>query len=212
MLWGVNIIRGFDQILQNSRENRKKALVILNRPHSYQNYIYSNGGNDSYALNSAASYVFDYYPDRVANVMINWRKLKDKDFLIADGKWDAAFHFLKNPSVGFDMKDSPFGEDPFDHYSKFAPNKTRYKDIFTGFIFYLPIEDWVLTIGIPNIVTPDFHTELLRRIYLNSKDGKYPSNENLESDIKYYNTKRTIRLTESNSEELIQNLKKWNVK
>ena len=215
LVMGMNIIRGFDQILQDDSDSRKKTLVILNRPHSYQNYICTTGGDHLYPLNSAASYVFDYYPEKVANVMINWRKLKDKDYLISNGKWDAAFHFMNNPSVGFDMENSPFGEDLFDHYDKPALNNTRYKDIYTGFIFYLPIERWALTMGIPDIVTEDFHAELLRRIYVASVNGRCPWDGNLETAINYLNNKRTKHLTDYeniDSEELIRNLEKWNVK
>jgi len=199
IIMGVNIIRGFEQILQDSTEHRKKALIILNRPHSYQDYLRDNRKN----LKSVASYVFDYYPGMVANVMINWRKLEKKDYLIADGKWDAAFHFMKNPSLGFDMKGSPFGDDLFDHYDKPA-NDTRYKDIYTGFIFYEPIEDWALTLGIPNIITNDFNEELMRRVFIANLNVKW----NLDEFVKFFNNKRTSHI---NDEELIINLKKWKV-
>jgi hypothetical protein len=204
---GFNIIQGFNQILMNKNETRKKALVILNSPHSYQNYICTNRSGDYvYSLNSAASYVFDYYPKQVANVMINWRKTKDTDYLVADGKWDAAFHFMNNPAVGFNMKDSPFGEDVFDIYDRSVSN-TKYKDIYTGFIFYIPIEDWALTSGIPDIVTEDFYDEIIRREQLSAYNGKAWTLKDL---IDTFNIKFTHKI--ENLEELDKNLEKWKVK
>ena len=211
IIMGFNIIKGFDQILQDNKEQRKKALVILNRPHSYQNYICTHRTKgELYPLNSAASYVFDYYPNNVANIMINWCKLQDNDYYIADGKWDAAFHFLGNKSVGFDMINSPFGDDLFDHYVKPIVDNTQYKNIFTGFIFYLPVQDWVLSVGIPDIITEDFHIELMRREHICSivEERKKWS---LKSIISYFNDRRTFQI-ENIDEELTLNLKKWNVK
>jgi hypothetical protein len=120
--------------------------------------------------------------------------------LIADGKWDAAFHFLKNPEVGFDMEGSPLGDDLFDHYAPPALT-TCYKNVYTGFIFYRPIEDWAPVVGIPNIVTVDFHEELMRRLRIESIDG--------DLDVMYYNNKRTIDIIDKS--DLIQNFKKWKV-
>ena len=206
---GINIIKGFDRILQDSNECRKKSLIILNSPHSYQNYICVTSKGMLYPLNSAASYVFDYYPGKVANIMINTkRNMDDKNYFAADGKWDAAFHFLKNPDIGFDMESSPFGDDLFDLYDRPVSNEIRYKDIFTGFIFYLPIEEWALTQGIPGIVTEDFYTELMRRERINS--SVYGENPNkLKSNLKFYNNKQTFHIKDR---ELSQNLKKWKVK
>lgn len=204
IVMGFNIIKGFDQILQDSTEHRKKALVILNTRHSYQSYIV-NRNDKSYPLPSAANYVFDYYPNKVANVMINFYTLKDNDDLIAEGKWDAAFHFLKNPALGFDLKGSPFGDDSFDQYSLNPANNTHYEDVFTGFIFYLPLEDLAPTVGIPDIISEDFYVELMRRVSL---DRNGMQEWKLQDFIKYYNKKRTIPI---NNENLILNLKKWDV-
>ena len=205
---GINIIREFDQILRDSTEHRKKALVILNTRHSYHNYIGVNKNNKFYHLKSAADYVFDYYTNRVANVMINWHTLKDNDDLIADGKWDAAFHFMKNPFVGFNMEGSPFGDDLFDCLTK-PVNNTRYKDIYTGFIFYLPLEDLAPTVGIPNIIMEDFNIELKRREHI-SRLVNGLREGSLNSTINYYNNKRTVSPV-NNKEEVILNFKKWMV-
>ncbi|GHT01480.1 hypothetical protein AGMMS49525_02300 [Bacteroidia bacterium] len=176
---GNNFIRMYNQLLADKNNKRKKALVILNAPHSFQNYVNREG-----LLNSAASYIFKEYPDNVANVMINKRKIFGNGVII-NGKWDAAFRYLGNPSVGFDMLLSPMGQDEFDdHLSPISP--TVYKDIFTGFIFYKPIEKMVGVIGIPNIVDEEFMPEFERRRLLNNSTGS------LDNDIRYYNTVRVV--------------------
>lgn len=157
---GENFNTYYNDILKNNLEKRKKALVILNRPHSYKNYI-----NRGYWLNPAVSFIEVKHPNKVANVMINWVVFpnKEEDWLVAKGKWDAAFKYDHNRSLGFDLAGSPFGEDQFDHYDRPLPDK-KYKDIYTGFIFYKPIEEWKLVTGIPNIITEESKPELQRRL------------------------------------------------
>lgn len=183
-IMGHNFIYEFDKILQNDSEPRKKALVILNSPHSYQNYQTRN-----YLLNSAAAYIFDYYPNKVANIMINYvnsRKGKDSnDYLFDRGKWDAAFKYLDNPKLGFDMAGSPFGEVPFNGYDDLPVYDTRFKNIFTGFIFYKPISEWILMFGIPGFVDEEFKPELIRRSRLRNPDAK--PEDILKYDIPYCN-------------------------
>lgn len=189
-IMGENFIKGYDAILQNRFEKRKKALVIFNRPHSYQNYQTHSG----YWLNSAASFIFLKYPQRVANIMINWVAFQnsDKDWLVATGKWDAAFRYIKNTPLGFDFKGSPFGVDCFDHYSKPLQN-LQYKDIYTGFIFYKPIEEWQLVCGIPNIITEKFMPEFQRRIRIvNPNINKKVINE-IYKELNYFDIDTVYR-------------------
>lgn len=157
----------YKDILKDDSEKRKKALVVFNRPHSYKNYLNHSG----YWLNSAVSYIETEYPNKVANVMINWISFqnKDEDWLIAKGKWDAAFKYDQNRSLGFDLADTPFGEDKFDHYDK-SLYDTKYKDIYTGFIFYKPIEEWKCIYGIPGLMTDEFRSEFTRRLKVINPD------------------------------------------
>jgi len=140
---------------------RGKALIILNSPHSYQGY--ENRGN----RDMAAQYIFEAFPDRVANVMINWCLLgrsddEGRDRLIADGRWDAAFAVYDYRPLGFDLSNSPFGEDYFKDMIK-PSHRIRYNDVYTGFIYYKPPQEWVSGMGIPGLISDDFRTEYLRR-------------------------------------------------
>lgn len=152
--------------MQITRHN--KALIILNSPHSYQRY------ENKYNRQFAAEYIFQAFPDRVANVMINWCLLspsdKDKrDELIAKGVWDAAFSVYGYKSIGFDFADSPFGNDEFYDMSK-PLRAIRYKDVYTGFIYYKPPYEWVGSFGTPGIMDEEFRT--------NTKEEDKFSNQN----------------------------------
>jgi hypothetical protein len=179
-IMGRNFIEDYSQILLDAKDKQKKALVIFNRPHSYQNYL--RRWRDYY-INSAASYIFEAYPGRVANVMINWTSFhkSGREHLIADGKWDAAFRYAGNPSVGFDLAGTPFGVDSFDHYDP-PVEGVKWQNIYTGFIFYKPIEEWVIAAGIPGIVDEEFIPEFNRRMLLEA------GRKTLENNIRYYNT------------------------
>ena len=184
-IMGSNMISAYNNILKNEKETRKKALVIFNRPHSYQFYI----DDDNKNIRSAASYIFEKFAERVANVMINWwsPQKNGEDRLIASGKWDAAFLSLNNPQLGFDFIDSPFGVDKFDHYSIRPLENVKYQDVYTGFVFYGGITSWNFVIGIPGIIDDEFGAEYLRRYKIFKPDIK----TSLDEESSYYNTVRS---------------------
>lgn len=186
-LMGAHFISDYNRILENDNETRKKALVIFNSPHSYQSYLTFQPSR----LESAASYIFDRYTGKVANVMINsvnWRKAGSGDYLYDKGKWDAAFRYFGNPESGFDMAGSPFGEVAFNDYDTPA-HDTKFKDIFTGFIFYRPIHEWILMTGIPGFVDGEFKSEYVRRIKLTSKASEI-TDKQIGERIEYANKLR----------------------
>lgn len=183
-IMGNNFIDDFDKIRQNPNEPRKKALVIMNTRHSFKDHP------KAVWRKSAASVIFDRYPGSVANVMINNTTLTeivdDPDHLIERGKWDAAFKYVDNPELGFDMADSPFGEDILQFYEQ--PSAVEYKEVFTGFVFYKPISEWILMLGIPGFVDEEFKPEFIRRCKLSRPDAE--TEDILSSDIRYCNSLR----------------------
>jgi hypothetical protein len=181
-IMGRNFIEDYSRILLDTKDKRKKALVIFNRPHSYQRYL--RRWKDFY-VDGAASYIFEAYPGRVANVMINWVSFhkSGREYLIADGKWDAAFRYAGNPSVGFDLAGTPFGADSFDHYDP-PVEGVKWQNIYTGFIFYKPIEEWVTIMGFPSasgVIDEAFIPEFKRRIFLDND-----STWTFDDFMKYY--------------------------
>ena len=170
-----------------------KALVILNSPHSYQFY------ENKYGREMAAQFIFDAFPGKVANVMVNWVSLSKsdrdgRDKLIDRGKWDAAFAACGFPAVGFDLKNSPFGETRFHDMDK-PLDPIRYEDVYTGFIYYLQPSEWVWAMGVPGIMDDDFGEEYVRRVSVfQRKELRYS-----EARIGRYNKIETGSIYGSNS-------------
>lgn len=76
---------------------------------------------------------------------------------------DAAFARVGNPGRGFSFAGSPFGRDRFDLHHR-AEKGRRYQDVFTGFVFYRPLEAHRLALGVPGLVDPEFLEEVKRRL------------------------------------------------
>ena len=188
-IMGNNMTTIYNKILNDDNSNRKKALVIYNLPHAIQSKAI-----DSLTIKSAASYIFNEYPGKVANVMINWLNIHNSRYsgFIADGKWDAAFWALCNPSVGFDFNNSPFGMDKidFDYIKRPLENNVNYQDLFTGFIFYGGVTSWNIVIGIPGIIDDEFGAEFLRREKIVIPDSKIT----LCNAKEYYNIVRMYKV------------------
>jgi len=186
----LQIINTFDS-LKASKSSHKKALVIMNYRHAFgHNFRDPLGGNS----NNVGRYLFDKYGDRVANVYVNFLaevigpSNNESYRLIHDGKWDASFKLLGKENLGFDFADSPFGNDNFDLWPWITSFK--FSDIFTGFVYWLPLEKHRLVIGIPGIIDSSSAQEMIRRhIISNTVAGRTNTVtvEELKSD---YNERR----------------------
>jgi hypothetical protein len=151
-IMAMNIVSKFNEILRV--ESRKKALVILNYRHAFP-HLESEGSAKAAneRTDNTGGYLIKKYPGRLANVMLNSVALlpgaTDQRAVftaIQEGKWDAAFAVLGNPNLGFDFKSSPLGEDSFDYFP-FIRTDLRYQDVFTGFVFFKPLEGHRLSWG-----------------------------------------------------------------
>lgn len=140
----------------------KKSLIIMNYRHAYL-----TPGNCGYYISRA-------FPDRVANVMINFGSVSTIAMLSSGkeimtparyGKWDVAFEQLGDPDCAFDFDGSPFGEDVFDHFVlPWSPVRALcYKDMFTGFIHYKAPAEWYLSTGYNHIFDEENECRLKER-------------------------------------------------
>ncbi|RXK86012.1 hypothetical protein [Filimonas effusa] len=161
------IIHDFDSMQLVSK--RKKALVIMNYRHAFSKNLFAGDAN-------VGTFIFGKYPGKVANVFINHLALtnevdqrdKDKPKMfqgmqmtpVQDGKWDAAFKAANKENLGFDFKNSPFGNDNFDLWP--AETEYTYQDIFTGFIYYLPLEKQENAAGVKNFLNGANFEEIVR--------------------------------------------------
>ncbi len=158
------IIQIYNKI-KSSPGQRKKALIIMNYRHAFNDYSYDDGRN----RDNVGRYLFEKYKGSISNIMLNSLAIKEGDTagsisfeLIQNGKWDAAFAAAGNPDIGFDFVNTPFGEDTFDYYP-FRSSGVKYKDVFTGFIFYRSIQSHRKIWGIPNIINEEFGKTLAKR-------------------------------------------------
>jgi hypothetical protein len=160
-----NIIRSFRAISASGATHRK-ALVIMNYRHAFGPIRGSRTGE---LMGNCAEYLFEAFGDRTANVLINSVAVEagsNNEMLLLpvhDGQWDAAFAATGDRSAGFDFAGSPMGADAFDMFPKRLIHSYRYQDVFTGFVFYLPLQKHVFADGIPGLFDEDFTEEFLAR-------------------------------------------------
>jgi uncharacterized RDD family membrane protein YckC len=150
--------------------NRNKCLVIMNYRHGFGPVRKANG--ELMGLNAGA-FIMEKYPETSANVLINTVKLSfDASKYgvsvssIQNGIWDNAFSEIGNKSLGFDLKNSPFGIDEFDMTLQRSWADFNYQDVFTGFVFYKSIEDHITSMGFPGILDNNFEDKILERAKL----------------------------------------------
>ena len=194
MIMGNNAITEIYKIF-NGNNSRKKVLVIYNTPHSCR---YFENQDNRYPY-FAYQIIADRFPGRVANVMVNWAVMSNDSgysSLSNNGKLDAAFAACGYKSIGFDLEKSPLGELVFDIEKSLLVSEIKMKDVYHGFIFYKPVHEWVIGIGIPNLEKKVYRDEFLRRtqIYGNIKGIKKIIFRTVlrNEEFKYYTTVRTL--------------------
>lgn len=146
----TNVINRYRYIKKHER--RKKCLVITNYSHAF-NYTHIFNKNvfkpNQFTFTTEASYIYKALPNITANVLINTVAMKYPIGIlwlpIQNGSWDKDFSIIDNKPLGFDFKGSPFGEVEFElnqHFPLGRNYKYFYQDVFTGFVFYNPIEEF----------------------------------------------------------------------
>jgi hypothetical protein len=177
------IIAGFNKI-KISNEKRKKALVVMNYRHSFNQEFFVSG----HSLKNAGYFLFKQYGNRVANVLLNTvGTTSDKFSLLQDGKWDAAFKLVDKEDIGFGFGNSPFGKDSFDLWP--YQNNFTYQHVFTGLVFFRPIEKHHITEGYPGLIDSSFRTELMNRMDLICiLGGEFKKMANLKKVLEGNNT------------------------
>jgi hypothetical protein len=199
MAW--NITRVFDSI-QKSRAPRKKCLVIMNYRHAFSKPI-SNVIDHYPNITNVANLLFNHYGSKAANVYLNSlaftaevddtsKNIKYRDFKqtpIQKGKWDASFKISDKENLGFDFRNCPFGDDSLDIW--LWSKQYRYKDIFTGFVYYLPLDKHVEAFGIPHYLDNGFEDELFKRltIFIEVYGGGKVVKEELKKEFNYSESK-----------------------
>ena len=148
-------------------EKNIKGLLILNHWHGFGRIHDRNGNKTGHFFNTlcTTAMLMDQFPGKVCNVLINTVPFGQFSTIFGPcqyGKWDKAFDIAGNRDAGFDFENSPFGDDNFDDFLWNSSSELKYKDVFTGFIFYKPLEKHIKKIGFPYMFY-NFKDTLLRR-------------------------------------------------
>lgn len=161
--------------------SQNKCLVIMNYRHGFGPVKNSTG---ELLEKNAAALIMEEYPEKSANVLINTvafgfdtSKHGISVSSIQNGIWDNAFAAVGNKSLGFDFKNSPFGPNKFDMTMFNTWANYNYQDVFTGFIFYKPLEEHITSMGFPGILDNNFEHEMLERAKLIGNNASAEYNE-----------------------------------
>lgn len=162
-IMGDHFVRAYSNSKYNN-PNKAKALVILNTYHGYTKIPVFLPFPTMPRTLSSAEYIYKTFPNATKGILINGYSFSTISKFVAGGKWDAAFKIFGKKDFAFDMKDTPFGKTIFDMYRFGGSFDTvNFEFIFDGFVYYMPIDDWKLAVGIPNIVSTEFNEEFYRR-------------------------------------------------
>lgn len=167
------VIDCFRQI--SNEKSRKKCLVVANYRHSWNDMNYYKNKKNYKHFPNEASYIFDAFPGRVANVLINCYAFGNTGLTMVNepirhGEWDRTFELCGNSQVGFNLMNSPFGDDYFELMPNFGKQMdVRFQDIYTGFVFITPLYEMEYKEGIP-FTMDGFEKEYQRRLYLIGRD------------------------------------------
>jgi len=172
---------------QVTNEKRRKSLVVTNYRHAH-----GYAGGVDYVKNQKAfrlmkhgnqgQYIWEQFPDKTAAVM-QWQYTQNRRIPrpIHKGKWDLAFEINQNKPVGFELKNSPFGNDYYDVYPLMGTKtKLRYEDIFTGMIFYIPYSE------MKEVIHPYRQYAVLQAIKEKNIDLEDPKNRYYSNYLQQY--------------------------
>jgi len=200
------VLAKFADISRSARP-RKKALVIMNYRHAFNDrFTYENGKK----ADNTGRYIFEALPGKVANVMIHnvaWLpgSTDQKDIItpVRNGKWDAAFEAVGDPALGFNLRDNVFGLDYFDYFTYFK-HEFKYQDIFTGYIFYKPLQEHKFLWGTPKLFADGYDKIISERMAI----AEYPVALDKIND--FFKRKETwVENTYENISEMILKIDQW---
>ncbi len=103
--------------------------------------------------------------------------------LLRNGIFDRIFAENGNNPVGFDLKDSPFGKEPYDANDpgRYDSRAGTYEENFDGYLFFGPLDEEGPEYHLYDIFTDEFVKEIQRRaLILDDENGTYfgiPVNE-----------------------------------
>jgi hypothetical protein len=152
------------------------------------------------------AYLKNKFGDKVASVCIlglahpdSWKEYS----VVKDGYWDYCFESNNKTDIGFSLNNTPFGREEFDLIPVgWSVDSLLYQDVFTGMVFYKPIQEHLLKKGWDNTIDNDFKEEFIRRCNFMGLDNK-----EIKQEIDFFNTVKTSKY--DNLEINREKIDKW---
>jgi hypothetical protein len=141
------------------QDTRQSYLVIMNTRHGLNNLTSSSTGK--VIQNTGGLLKEAFGKNSVHCVLYHTAKIFSKTELLRDGLWDAAFAANNNIPAGFDLSDSPFGQDAFDYNPAFKAK--NYAQAADGLIFFRPLTQYYKMEFFPGFYSQKFLVEVSRR-------------------------------------------------
>ncbi|WP_165024903.1 erythromycin esterase family protein [Dysgonomonas sp. ZJ279] len=158
------------QTIQSSKDSRN-SLFIVGFGHGYKSHIpgtYSTPPGQIPALSAGAQLVERFSDNDIFSIFPHCPSVGNKGEMggrIRNGLYDYVFEMNGNTPIAFDLKNSPFGKEPFDGMipMKFDPRAGSYSNNYDGYIFFGKLEDEENSTPLLELFTDDFVNELKRR-------------------------------------------------
>ncbi len=210
IIMGKNFIQFYEAAKKYNPE-RPKALVIENTYHGYIRIPKPLSHPTEPDIYSTGEYIYKTYPETTTNIYVNYYTQGFYKGLTNNGLFDAAFAYTKIDNVGFDLKNTPFGNSKFDLYN-FGGNgyeEVNFDYIFDGMIFYKPVSQMNLVIGIPNIYPKKYEKQFFERCALTDGTSYEESVKNNQDFLKEVNTKKESKLPEVELQKIKEQINYW---
>ncbi len=152
--------------LEAKGEKRRKYFVILNSAHSLKHDF----GVMGFTVKPAGAKIFENFPGRVANVLLNMEAVPDLQSTsnfsalqpVLDGKWDAAFHYVKKDDLGFDLAKSPIADSLYQNMP-LVDKTVKNAQAYTGYVYYRHYPNFMEITGFDGLLDDTYNEELYRR-------------------------------------------------
>ncbi len=169
-------------------------------------------------IRRAGEFIYKTYPEETFVIYINSCNI-DNFKLSNHGIIDAAFEYTKKDDIGFDLKDTTIGNTKFDLYFTYAADyfdlNINYDYLFDGMIYYKPLKEMVIKMGIPDIYSKEYEDMYYRRAALmsNKKFEEAKNDEEYRKALEQINNPAIIPLDDYFGDGVVESwdkqIQKW---
>lgn len=201
----------FYEFAKQRNPKRNKALVIENTYHAYIRIPKFLPSPTRPLVYSTGQFIYKTYPDITTNIYINYHTQGFAQGLTNDGLFDAAFQYTEVDNVGFDLKDTPFGDSTFDLYNFGGSDyeQVNFDYIFDGMIFYKPISEMELVTGIPKVYPKQYEQQFFERYALVDGISVEEAKNTYMDYLKEINEIKRFSLADSTKQKIKAQIAYW---